>query len=70
MRILLILPILFISCQESKFKVGDCVQKPDEMFKYKVTKNDNNNSKLESLNGGLLTHADLSAGMWTLTSCN
>lgn len=69
MKIIWVLPILFVACQQSNFSVGECIQKPDEIYRYKIIEIKENTAKLESLNGGPQQSASLDDSMWTLTSC-
>ncbi len=39
--------IFAISCQDASFVVGDCVQKPDSMVVWEITKLENNKIMME-----------------------
>ena len=73
MKLNRLFPILLLigvaSCQDSKLKVGDCIQKPDEPFIYKISAINECKATLQSLNGGKLNQTNLDDSMWTLTSC-
>lgn len=74
MKLIKLLPILVLltvsSCQKSNFQVGDCIQKPDEIFIYEIISVQDNTAELKPINGGKTASTDLSESMWTRSSCN
>lgn len=68
MRFILLIPIFLLSCTDAKFEMGSCIQKPDEIYKYRIIELDQNIAKLEALNGGILEEAKLGSH-WVTTKC-
>ena len=69
MKFIWLLPILFVACQKSNFTVGECIQRPDEIFRYQIVSLNEDKARLKPLNGGSREVATLSGSMWTLTNC-
>ncbi len=68
------IPLLFIisSCNKTSFKVGDCIQKPDEMTVWKVTTVDEKNDMGKLTQSGVseLVEKDTKLNSnWIITSC-
>ena len=66
---ILFILLLSVACNTTKFKVGDCVQKPDSMRIYQVSKLGENQitlvSKSDSFNQALTT----TSMDWIKTKC-
>lgn len=66
---ILIILFLSVSCNTTKFKVGQCVQKPDSLESFKIISVNDNFLKLQSTKENALEITDSSTQGWMLINC-
>jgi hypothetical protein len=67
--ILISIVILLGSCQENKFEVGQCIQKPDENTVWKINEIDNNSAKIENTQNPIDKKTTALSSSWIKTKC-
>ena len=70
---IIIAPILLVlaSCNSTNLKIGDCIQKPDEMTVWKITNKDDDN-KASLIQTGIDQKVEKQTTLsssWIITSC-
>jgi hypothetical protein len=67
----LLLLVVLASCQESNFKVGDCIQKPDSMIVHRLDKIENGKAYITTVHprGEAIPREIALSSDWIVTAC-